>query len=212
MSFGDIRGVASPESANNAAVSGALIPLLTLGIPGSGTTAVMLGALLGMGITPGPLLIQQQPNIFWGLIASMYIGNLMLLVLNLPLVGIFVRILKVPDWFLYPAVIGVCFVAVYSVSNSPFDIILMTILGLMGFFLYKLKIPLPPVILGLILGPLMERNLRRALSLSRGDWSYLFESPISISLWILALLSLALPFIIRRFTKNDREAILELDD
>ncbi len=211
-SKGDIRGVASPESANNAAVSGALIPLLTLGIPGSGTTAVMLGALLGLGITPGPLLIQQQPNIFWGLIASMYIGNLMLLVLNLPLVGIFVRILKVPDWFLYPAVIGVCFVAVYSVSNSPFDIILMTILGLMGFFLYKLKIPLPPVILGLILGPLMERNLRRALSLSRGDWSYLFESPISISLWILALLSLTLPFIIPRLTKSGRKVILEDDD
>ena len=199
----DIRGVASPESANNAAVSGSLIPLLTLGIPGSGTTAVMLGALLGLGITPGPLLIQQQPNIFWGLIASMYIGNLMLLALNLPLVGIFVRILKVPDWFLYPAIIGICFVAIYSVSNSPFDIILMAILGVFGFFLFKLELPLPPVILGLILGPLMERNLRRALSLSHGDWSYLVQSPISITLLVLSLLSLGLPFVLNRLTKGD---------
>ncbi len=207
----DIRGVASPESANNAAVSGALIPLLTLGIPGSATTAVMLGALLGLGITPGPLLIQQQPNIFWGLIASMYIGNLMLLVLNLPMVGIFVQVLKVPDWFLYPAIIGVCFVAVYSVSNSPFDIILMAALGAFGFFLYKLELPLPPVILGLILGPLMERNLRRALSLSHGDWWYLIESPISISLWILALLSLVLPFVIRRMTKDSTPLTIEVE-
>lgn len=210
-SKGDIRGVASPEAANNAAANGALIPLLTLGIPGSGTTAVMLGALLGLGITPGPLFIEQQPNIFWGLIASMYIGNVMLLVLNLPLVGIFVRILQVPEWFLYPAIIGICFVAVYSVSNSPFDIILMAILGAFGFLLYKTDLPLPPVILGLILGPLMERNLRRALSLSRGDWSYLFDSPISIAMWVLAVLSLALPFVVRRLTSDSRDVPVQLE-
>ena len=210
-SKGDIRGVASPEAANNAAVSGALIPLLTLGIPGSGTTAVMLAALLGLGITPGPLFIDQQPTIFWGLIASMYIGNVMLLVLNLPLIGIFVRILQVPNWFLYPAVIGVCFVAIYAVSNSPFDIILMSILGLLGYLLHIVRIPLIPVILGLILGPLMERNLRRALSLSRGDWTYLFDSPISILLWVLSLISLLLPFLIARFAARGGNASKDLE-
>lgn len=199
---GDIRGVASPESANNAAVSGSLIPLLTLGIPGSGTTAVMLGALLGLGITPGPLLIQQRPEIFWGLIAAMYIGNLMLLALNLPLIGIFIRILQMPNWFLYPAVIGVSFVAVYAVTNNPFDILLMAGLGVFGFFLHQLRLPLPPVILGLILGPIMERNLRRALNLSQGDWTYLFSSPITIGLWLLAIASLFLPLLLRRSSPN----------
>ncbi|MEM7536045.1 MAG: tripartite tricarboxylate transporter permease [Chloroflexota bacterium] len=201
----DIRGLASPEAANNAAVGGALIPLLTLGIPGSGTTAVMLGALLGLGITPGPLFIKQYPEVFWGLIASMYVGNALLLVLNLPLVGIWVRILRVPDWFLYPAVVAISFVAVYAVSNSPFDITLMAMLGILGFFLHMFKLPMPPVILGLILGPLMERNLRRALSLSDGDWSYLVQSPISITLWIMAILSLCLPLFLGR--KRQEELI-----
>ncbi|MEZ4661973.1 MAG: tripartite tricarboxylate transporter permease [Caldilineaceae bacterium] len=219
----DIRGVASPEVANNAAVSGSLIPLLTLGVPGSGTTAVMLGALLGLGITPGPLLIQQRPEIFWGLVAAMYIGNLMLLALNLPLVGIFVRVLNVPDWYLYPTVIAISFVAVYAATNSTFDMLLMAGLGAFGFFLHMLKLPLQPVILGLILGPLMENNLRRALAISRGDWTYLFiggpprflgefhtaisngdwsilaSMPlIATSLWLLALISLFLPLLLKR--------------
>ncbi len=198
----DIRGLASPEAANNAAVGGALIPLLTLGIPGSGTTAVMLGALLGLGIRPGPLFISQNPDIFWALIASMYIGNLMLLVLNLPLVGMWVRVLSVPHWFLYPAIVAISFVAVYAVNNSPFDILLMAGLGVFGFFLHMFKLPMPPIILGLILGPLMERNLRRALSLSDGDWSYLFSSPITIALWVLAFLSLLLPLFLGRSAKE----------
>lgn len=231
---GDIRGVASPESANNAAVSGALIPLLTLGIPGSGTTAVMLGALIGIGIQPGPNLISQQPQIFWGLIAAMYIGNLMLLALNLPLVGIFIRILQVPRWFLYPAIIAVSFVAVYAVSNSHFDILLMTGLGVLGFFLHMLKLPLPPVILGLILGPLMELNLRRALTLSRGDWTYLLvggtprdfqamsESVaqgdwsvlssmplIALVLWLMTIASLFLPMLLRRSGTETGEVPVE---
>ncbi|MEZ4867350.1 MAG: tripartite tricarboxylate transporter permease [Caldilineaceae bacterium] len=219
----DIRGVAAPEVANNAAVSGSLIPLLTLGVPGSGTTAVMLGALLGLGITPGPLLIKNTPEIFWGLIAAMYIGNLMLLALNLPLVGIFVRVLNVPDWFLYPSVIAVSFVAVYAATNSTFDMLLMAGIGVLGFFLHMVKLPLQPVILGLILGPLMENNLRRALTISRGDWGYLFVGGppryltqfreaigagdlsvlsslplICLGLWLLALLSLFLPLLLRR--------------
>lgn len=197
---GDIRGVAAPESANNASANGAMIPLLTLGVPGSETTAVMLGALLGMNITPGPLFIANNPSVFWGLVASMYVGNILLLVLNLPLVGIFVRILKVPQWFLLPAVVAVSFVAVYAVNNSPFDILLMAGFGLLGFLMRKTGFPLASVILGLVLGPLMENNLRRAMSLSDGDWTYLFASPISIGLWIAAVASLFLPLVIKRFS------------
>jgi putative tricarboxylic transport membrane protein len=208
---GDIRGVAAPEAANNASANGAMIPLLTLGVPGSETTAVMLGALLGMNITPGPLFIANNPTVFWGLIASMYIGNILLLILNLPLVGIFVQILKVPGWFLMPAVVAISFVAVYSVNNSPFDILLMATFGLMGYFLYKAGFPLASVILGLVLGPLMENNLRRAMSLSDGDWTYLFASPISIGLWIAAIASLFLPLIIKRFAAT-AEIIEEMDE
>ena len=193
---GDLRGVAAPESANNAAANGAMIPLLTLGVPGSGTTAVLLGALLGLGITPGPLLIQEQPDMFWGLAASMYVGNVLLLLLNLPLVGIFVRALTLPRWFLIPGVAALAFVAVYAVNGSSFDLVLMTLFGIVGYLMRKLDFPLAPVVLGLVLGPLMERNLRRAMALSDGDWSVLFDSGLAITLWGLALASLVLPTIL----------------
>lgn len=202
---GDIRGVASPESANNAAANGAMVPLLTLGVPGSETTAILLGALLSMNITPGPLFISQNPRIFWALIASMYIGNVMLLLLNLPMVGIFVRMLKVPEWFLMPGVVAISFVAVYSVNNSPFDILLMAGFGLFGFFLRQTGFPLASVILGLVLGPLVENNLRRAMSLSNGDWTYLFASPISITLWIMALASLSLPYFLGKLADRNQD-------
>ena len=175
-----------------------MIPLLALGVPGSGTTAVMLGALIGLNVTPGPLLIQNRPEIFWSLVASMYIGNLMLLVLNLPLVGLFVKVLQVPRWFLIPAVAALSFVAVYAVSNSPFDLLLMTGFGVVGYLMRKTGFPLAPVILGLVLGPLMEQNLRRALSLSSGDWTTLWASPISITIWVLAIASLFLPLLLNR--------------
>lgn len=194
---GDLRGVAAPEAANNAAVSGALIPLLTLGVPGSGTTAVLLGALLGMNVTPGPLLIERQPEIFWGLAASMYLGNGLLLLLNLPLVGVFVKILKLPRWFLFPGVIALSFIAVYAVNASPFDLVLMTLFGVAGYLMRKLEFPLAPVILGLVLGPLIEKNLRRALALSGGDWGVLFSSPLAVALWLLAAVSLVVPFMLR---------------
>lgn len=206
---GDIRGLAAPEAANNSAVAGALIPLLTLGIPGSGTTAVMLGALLGLGLQPGPLFMDQNPELFWGLIASMYVGNALLLVLNLPLVGIWIRILRVPDWFLYPAIVAISFIAVYAASNSKLDITLMAILGVVGFLLHMIKLPLPPVILGLILGPIMENNLRRSLNLSRGDWTYLVGDPISVTLWVLAILALLFPII---FSRRQRELVDAAED
>lgn len=200
---GDIRGVASPEAANNSAAIGAFIPLLTLGVPGSGTTAVMLAALLSFGIRPGPLLLQNSPDIFWSLVASMYIGNIMLLILNLPLVGIFARILLVPKWVLMPLVTILSFIGVYSVNNSAFDLLLMSGFGILGFMMRKAKFPLAPVILGLVLGELMEVNLRRALSYSDGNWLALFQSPITISLWILTAISLILPIVISRFRKKE---------
>ncbi len=195
---GDIRGVAAPEAANNAAANGAMIPLLTLGVPGSGTTAVLLGALLGLGVTPGPLLIQEQPDLFWGLVASMYIGNLFLLLLNLPLVGVFVRALTLPRWFLLPGVAALSFVAVYAVNQSPFDLVLMTGFGVVGWLMRRTGFPLAPVILGLVLGPLMEKSLRRAMALSGGHWGVLFDSPIAITLWGLAAASLVVPPLLSR--------------
>jgi putative tricarboxylic transport membrane protein len=199
---GDIRGVAAPEAANNAAANGALIPLLTLGVPGSGTTAVLLGALLGLGVTPGPLLLDEQPDLFWGLAASMYLGNAFLLLLNLPLVGIFVKALTIPRWILIPGVAALAFVAVYAVNGSSFDLVLMTAFGLVGYVMRKLDFPLAPVVLGLVLGPLMEKNLRRAMSLSGGEWGVLFDSPIAITLWLMAAASLLAPLALRRLTKD----------
>jgi putative tricarboxylic transport membrane protein len=195
---GDLRGVASPETADNAAQIGNLVPMLSLGIPGSGTTAVLLGALLMYSITPGPLLFTQRPEIAWGLIASMYVGNLMLLVLNLPLVGLFARLLLVPAWVLYPAVLALSFAGVYAVSNSAFDLLLAVAFGVLGYLLRKLDVPLVPIILGFVLGRLLEDNLRRALSLSDGDVMALFASPASLVLWALTLGALLLPLIRRR--------------
>ncbi len=192
---GDVRGVAAPESANNAASTGAMIPLLTLGIPGSGTTAVLLGALLGLGLTPGPLLIERNPDVFWGLAASMYVGNVVLLLLNLPLVGVFVKVLQAPRWVLMPGVAALSFVAVYAVNQSAFDLVLMAGFGVLGFLMRKTGFPLAPVILGLVLGPLMEKNLRRALALSGGDWSVMFSSGLAIALWVLACAALVGPLV-----------------
>lgn len=195
---GDVRGVAAPESANNAAVSGALIPLLTLGVPGSGTTAVMLAALLALNLNPGPLFIEQQPDLFWGLIASMYIGNVMLLVLNLPLVGLFIRVLLIPRWVLAPSVAVIGYVAVFSVNSSVFDLMVMTALGVLGYLLRKINVPIAPIILALVLGPMMETNLRRALAQAQGDPSVLVGSGIAIALWVMVAASVVLPIVTRR--------------
>ncbi len=190
---GDLRGVAVPEAASNSAATAAMIPLLTLGVPGSATTAVLLGALLGLNVTPGPLLIQDNPEVFWGLAASMYLGNAFLLLLNLPLVRVFVRVLSLPRWFLIPGVAGMSFVAVYAVNSSVFDLALMVGFGVLGYLLRKVRVPLAPVILGLVLGPLMEKNLRRALALSDGDWGVLVSSPLSAGIWVLTGASLLVP-------------------
>ena len=189
---GAIEGVAGPESANNAGAQTSFIPLLTLGIPPNAVMAMMMGAMTIHGIAPGPQVIRQQPELFWGVVASMWIGNLLLVVLNLPLIGIWVRLLKVPYRLLYPAILVFCCVGVYSLSNSPFDVVLMAVFGVLGYVFLKLRCEPAPLMLGFILGPLMEENLRRALRLSRGDPTVFFTRPISLGLLLVAAVLLLL--------------------
>jgi len=176
---GEIRGVAAPESANNAGAQTSFIPLLTLGIPSNPVMALMIGALMIQGIAPGPQVMTERPELFWGIIASMWIGNLMLVILNLPLIGIWVKLLTVPYRLLYPSILLFMCVGVYSLSNQPFDVLLTALFGLLGYVFVKLECEPAPLILGFILGPLMEENLRRAMLLSRGDATVFFTKPIS---------------------------------
>jgi TctA family transporter len=182
---GAIEGVAAPEAANNAAAQTSFIPLLTLGFPSNAVMALMVGALMMQGIHPGPQLITNKPELFWGLIASMWIGNLMLLVLNLPLVGIWARLLTVPYRLLYPAILLICCIGVFSINKSALDVLLASMFGLIGFVLYRLGCEPAPLLLGFILGPMIEENMRRALLISQGDFSVFIERPISLSFLIL---------------------------
>ncbi len=195
---GEIRGVAAPESANNSAACGALIPLLTLGLPASAVTAVLYGALMMVGVKPSPFLFQKHPDVVWGLIASMYLGNLMLLVLNLPLIGIWVKVLSTPPRWLFPIVLAISFIGVYSVNNSSLDLLLATILGILGYFMKKFDYPLAPVILGLVLGDLMEQALRQTLMISGGSLQIFLQSQIAMTLFILAGAVMIIPKIIYR--------------
>jgi putative tricarboxylic transport membrane protein len=193
---GDPRGVAAPEAGNNAAAGGALVPMLALGVPGSGTTAVLLAMLLALNITPGPLLFTQNPDVVWGLIAALFIGNLMLLAMNVPMVGLFVRVLLVPPRLLMPIVAMVSFVGIYGISGSSFDLLVMIVFGLLGWILRQLDVPLVPVILGVLLGNLMEANLRREMTISDGDWTALFASTLAIGLWSIAIVRFVLPILV----------------
>lgn len=199
---GDIRGVAAPEAANNSAATGSFVPMLTLGIPGSGTTAVMVGALSLYNITPGPALFTQQPDLVWGLIASLFLANIILLVMNIPLVGVFIKVLSVPNWILVPSILAVSTVGVYAVHATTFDLILMAGLGFAAYLLRKQGVPMAPLILGFVLGDMMEQNLRRALSISNGNASILFESPISVGLWLTSAIMLMLPPMMSYFGKR----------
>lgn len=201
---GDMRGLAAPETADNAAQTASMVPMLALGIPGSGTTAVLLGALMMYSITPGPLLFTQRPEIAWGLIASMYIGNIMLLVLNLPLVGLFARLLLVPYWILFPGILALSYAGVYAATNSAFELVLTTVIGVGAYVMRKLDIPLIPLLIAFVLARLLEDNLRRALSLSDGDPAVLFASPFAIAFWVLAALVLLLPVIAPRLRSRVR--------
>ncbi len=199
---GAIAGVAAPESANNAASGGAMIPLLTLGIPGSGTTAILMGALLMYNVQPGPLLFSDHPQIAWGLIASMFIGNVMLLILNMPLVKVFAKIIETPSHFLIPLIIAISVFGVYAVQISTFDLILLVICGVAGYYLTKNDFPLAPLVLGLVLGPMIENNMRRALTTSNGDFSIFLTKPLSAAFLVCALLWLLIPFFLKRRGKQ----------
>ncbi|MBX3600795.1 MAG: tripartite tricarboxylate transporter permease [Rubrivivax sp.] len=185
---GAIQGVAGPESANNAGSQTSFIPMLTLGIPPNAVMALMVGAMTIKGIQPGPQVMTSNPELFWGLIASMWVGNLMLVVLNLPLIGIWIKLLTVPYRFLFPAIVVFCAIGLYTLNNNNFDVFMAAGFGIVGYFFYKLGCEPAPLLLGFILGPMMEENLRRALLLSRGDWSTFLTRPLSASLLIAAAL------------------------
>jgi TctA family transporter len=185
---GNIRGVAGPESANNAGAQTSFIPMLTLGIPPNAVMALMVGAMTIKGIQPGPQVMTSNPQLFWGLIASMWVGNLMLIILNLPLIGMWIKLLTVPYRFLFPAIMVFCGIGLYTLNNNNFDVFMAAAFGVVGYFFYKLGCEPAPLLLGFILGPMMEENLRRALLLSRGDWTAFITRPLSAGLLLAALL------------------------
>jgi putative tricarboxylic transport membrane protein len=200
---GAIEGVAAPESANNAAAQTSFIPLLTLGIPSNPVMALMIGAMIIHGIQPGPQIMTAKPELFWGMIASMWVGNLMLVVLNLPLIGMWVKLLTVEYRFLFPAILIFCCIGVYSISNAWMDVLLAALFGFIGYVFIKLECEPAPLLLGFVLGPMMEENLRRALLLSRGDPAVFFTRPISLTLLIVA--GLLLGFMLAPTVKKKRE-------
>ena len=202
---GVIEGVAGPETANNAHANGALIPLFTLGIPASPTVAVIMGAFMMHGLIPGPFLFKEHPDVAWGTIASFYVGNVILLILNLPLVGIWVKILKIPYGLLFGIVLAFMVVGAYSISNTPFDVMVMALFGLIGYLLRKLDFPLAPIVLTLILAPMMERSLRQSLEMSQGDLSIFLKAPIALALLSLAAVILVAPFF--RFFRGKKRAL-----
>ncbi len=196
--------MAAPESANNAGSQTSFIPLLTLGIPPNAVMALMVGAMTIHNIQPGPQVMTSNPELFWGLIASMWIGNLMLIILNLPLIGLWIKLLTVPYRFLFPAIVLFCAIGVYSTNNNTFDVWMVGWFGIIGYTFIKLGMEPAPLLLGLILGPMMEENLRRALLLSRGDWSILVTRPLSAVLLALALLLLII--VLLPSVKKSRES------
>jgi putative tricarboxylic transport membrane protein len=202
------EGVAAPEGANNADTGGALVPLLTLGIPGGSATAIMLSALVLWGVKPGPLMMQEAPDVFWGLVASMYIGNIMLLILNLPLVPLFAQILRLPVHVLFPLILGISVVGAYGASGRMFDVALLVGFGLLGYLMVKLKYPTPPLVLGFVLGDAMERALRQSLMMSQGDITTLVQRPLSAMMLGLAVLILLSP-LLGRFNRARIKAIAE---
>ena len=195
---GAIQGVAGPETANNAATGGAFVPLLTLGIPPNPVMALLLAALMIHGVQPGPLLIQQAPELFWGVVASMYVGNIMLLVLNLPLIGLWVKILKIPYVTLFPLILLFCLIGAYSLNSNPYDMLTMVVFGVIGYFMRKYGYEAAPLVLAFVLGPMFESALRQSLLMSHGSMIIFFERPISAALMGTAILLLVLPLFMRR--------------
>ena len=198
---GAIEGVAGPESANNSDTAGAMVPLLTLGIPGGGATAVLMGAFIMYGIQPGPLLFQNRPDLVWGLINSMYIGNVMLLILNLPLIGIFVQLLRIPSGILYPMIIAISVIGAYAINGSMTDLYLILLFGVVGYVFDKVDIPVAPLVLSLVLGGMMEQSFRQAMTISGGNPKIFFGSVITVTLVVMSVISILLPFILPMIKK-----------
>src|SRR5690606_5018552 len=199
---GDLRGLAAPEAANNSAATGSFIPMLTLGVPGSGTTAVMMGALTLYNITPGPVLFEAQPQLVCGLIASLFVANVILFLMNVHLVQPFASMLSIPPRLLVPGILAISFIGVYAINATRFDLLMVVGIGVIGYFLRKMNVPMAPMVLGVVLGNMMEQNLRRALSITNGEISILFESKISIILWILAGLVAIVPPLLRKLASK----------
>ncbi len=208
---GMIAGVAAPESANNSAAGGAFIPMLTLGIPANPVMAILLGALIIHGIQPGPFLIKEQPQLFWGVVTSMYIGNIMLLILNLPLIGLWVRALRVPYSILFPLILLFCLIGSYSLKNSLGDVFVMIIFGILGYLMRKYRYDTPPLVLAFVLGPIMEASLRRSLLLSNGSPFIFFQRPISAGLLVVTFLML-LSSIIPALKRRREKIVVEIGD
>jgi putative tricarboxylic transport membrane protein len=192
---GAIEGVAGPEAANNAAAGGAFIPLMTLGIPPNVVMALLLGAFIIHGLQPGPLMMVQRPDLFWGIVASMYIGNAMLLVLNMPLIGMWVQVLKLPYRVLFPLILMFCIVGVFASGNAVFDVFVMVIFGVLGYLMRKFGYEPAPLVLAFVLGPMLENNLRKSLILSHGDFTIFIERPISATCLVLATAALLAPLL-----------------
>ena len=202
---GAIEGVAGPEAANNASTCGAMVPLLTLGVPGSGATAIIMGAFIVYGIQPGPLLFQSQPALVWGLIDSMYLGNVMLLLLNLPLVGLFVRVLYIPTGIMLPLILAISSIGVYTVNNSVFDLYVALAFGGLGYAFRKLGVPAAPLVLALVLGGMMEQSFRQAMTISSANPAIFVQSGISVTLLAAAALSVVLPIVATRRARKRKE-------
>jgi putative tricarboxylic transport membrane protein len=198
---GAIEGVAGPESANNSDTAGALVPLLTLGVPGGGATAVMLGAFIMYGIQPGPLLFQNRPDLVWGLVDSMYVGNIMCLILNLPLIGIFVRLLYIPSGILYPLIVAISVIGTYAINGSVLDLYLVLFFGVVGYVFGKIDIPVAPLVLSVVLGGIMEQSFRQAMTISSGNPKIFLGSTITVSLVILSIISIAVPILLPKLKK-----------
>lgn len=203
---GDMRGLVAPEAAATSSAIGSFVPMLTLGVPGSGTTAVMMGALTLYNITPGPVLFDTKPELVWGLIASLFVANVLLFVMNVPMVRLFSKVLSVPGWLMVPGILCISYIGVYAINAGTFDLLLVTGIGAIGYFLRKFGVPMAPLVLGVVLGNMMEQNLRRALSITDGNLSVLFASPVAIALWTAAIAVVVVPQILRRMRRAHKVA------
>ncbi|CUK14792.1 Tripartite tricarboxylate transporter TctA family [Achromobacter sp. 2789STDY5608615] len=203
---GDMRGLVAPEAAATSSAIGSFVPMLTLGVPGSGTTAVMMGALTLYNITPGPVLFDTKPELVWGLIASLFVANVLLFVMNVPMVRLFSKVLSVPGWLMVPGILCISYIGVYAINAGTFDLPLVTGIGAIGYFLRKFGVPMAPLVLGVVLGNMMEQNLRRALSMTDGNVSVLFASPVAITLWTAAIAVVVVPQILRRVRRARKVA------